>query len=157
GVSSQFLSGLLMAAPFASRDMTVQVDGLLVSEPYVAMTVRMMRQWGLTIEAARPDRFHVPAPQRPRPATGPASYMIEPDASAASYFFAAAAITHGRVTVPGLGADSLQGDICFVDVLEQMGCRVERETASLTVHGGPLHGIDMDMNDISDTVMTLGA
>ena len=82
---------------------------------------------------------------------------VEPDASAASYFFAAAAITGGRVTVPGLSAASLQGDVRFVDVLEQMGCEVKRETTGLTVHGGPLRGIDVDMNDISDTVMTLAA
>jgi 3-phosphoshikimate 1-carboxyvinyltransferase len=84
-------------------------------------------------------------------------YTIEPDASAASYFFGAAAITSGQVTVPGLGSDSLQGDVRFVDVLEQMGCRVERAPTGITVHGGPLCGLDVDMNDISDTVMTLGA
>src|SRR5205085_11746054 len=85
-------------------------------------------------------------------------YVIEPDASAASYFFAAAAITGGTVTVLGLSRkNSLQGDVGFVDLLEQMGCRVEECTTGITVHGRPLHGIDVDMNDISDTVMTLGA
>jgi 3-phosphoshikimate 1-carboxyvinyltransferase len=96
----------------------------------------------------------VPAPQRPTPLT---RYDIEPDASAASYFFAAAAITDGSITVLGVPTPSLQGDVRFVDVLERMGCNVERREGAITVHGGPLHGIDVDMNDISDTVMTLAA
>jgi len=84
-------------------------------------------------------------------------YAIEPDASAASYFWAAAAILGGRVTVEGLTEHSLQGDVAFVDVLQQMGCRVEKCESGITVHGRPLHGVDVDMNAISDTVMTLGA
>jgi 3-phosphoshikimate 1-carboxyvinyltransferase len=84
-------------------------------------------------------------------------YAIEPDASAASYFWAAAAITGGRVRVEGLGAASLQGDVAFCDVLRQMGCRVTSDSTGTTVEGGPLHGIDVDMNAISDTVQTLGA
>ena len=82
---------------------------------------------------------------------------VEPDASAASYFFAAAAITGGQVTVPNLPNLSLQGDIRFVDILEKMGCQVVPVSDHVTVRGGPLHGIDVDMNAISDTVMTLGA
>jgi 3-phosphoshikimate 1-carboxyvinyltransferase len=181
-VSSQFLSGLLLAAPFAHGPMTVTVEGPLVSWPYVSMTVQMLRQWGLQgsyhIEgdcadfdgmtallgaarfghASRGVCFHIPGEQLTAlPPQALRTYHIEPDASAASYFFAAAAITAGRVTVPGLSGASLQGDVCFADELQRMGCRVERETASLTVHGGPLRGIDVDMNDISDTVMTLGA
>ena len=85
------------------------------------------------------------------------SYAIEPDASAASYFWAAAAITGGRVTVSGLNRTSLQGDVRFVDVLAQMGCRVEECDAGITVHGGKPRGVDVEMNDISDTVMTLAA
>jgi 3-phosphoshikimate 1-carboxyvinyltransferase len=85
------------------------------------------------------------------------SYPVEPDASSASYFWAAAAIAGGRVTVSGLNRTSLQGDVRFVDVLAQMGCRVEECDAGITVYGGKLCGIDVDMNDISDTVMTLGA
>ena len=154
GTSSQFLSGLLMAAPFARSDLVIEVEGALVSVPYVAMTVAMLRQFGLTITQDHADRYHVPAPQRVTPL---ARYAIEPDASAASYFFGAAAITGGSVAVTGLPAPSLQGDVRFVEVLEQMGCRVERSADAITVHGGPLHGIDVDMNDISDTVMTLAA
>src|SRR5205085_7822008 len=87
----------------------------------------------------------------------PSAYSIEPDASAASYFWAAAAITGGRITVSGLNRKSIQGDVRFVEVLQQMGCRVEECDAGITVHGGKLRGVDVDMNDISDTVMTLGA
>jgi 3-phosphoshikimate 1-carboxyvinyltransferase len=152
--SSQFLSGLLMAAPFARSDVSIEVDGPLVSVPYVDMTVAMMRQFGLTVEQDQPDRFRIPAPQHPRPLP---RYVIEPDASAASYFFGAAAITDGSITVSGLSTSSLQGDMRFVDILEEMGCQVVRADTGITAHGGPLHGIDVDMNDISDTVMTLAA
>ena len=154
GISSQFLSGLLMAAPFAKSDVAIEVEGMLVSVPYVTMTVAMMRQFGLTFDQDRPGDYCIPAPQRPAPLP---RYEIEPDASAASYFFGTAAITGGAITVVGLPRNSLQGDVRFVEVLEQMGCRIERGADSITVHGGPLHGIDVDMNDISDTVMTLGA
>lgn len=157
GVSSQFLSGLLMAAPHYAGDnlpVTILVDGPLVSEPYVEMTLAMMGQWEYEVERVGTGTFRV------EPSQGyhnPAVYAIEPDASAASYFWAAAAITGGRVTVAGLNRNSLQGDVRFVEVLERMGCRVEECDAGITVHGKPLRGIDADMNDISDTVMTLGA
>jgi 3-phosphoshikimate 1-carboxyvinyltransferase len=157
GVSSQFLSGLLMAAPHYADDgqpVTVQVDGPLVSGPYVEMTLAMMRQWEYQVEPAGANGYRV------LPSAGqhnPARYAIEPDASAASYFWAAAAVAGGRVTVSGLNRTSLQGDVRFVDVLAQMGCRVEECDAGITVHGGTLRGVDVDMNDISDTVMTLGA
>lgn len=150
--SSQFLSALLMAAPFAQSDITIDVIGPLVSVPYVSMTVAMMRQFGLKVMTDQNRHFHIPAPQQPVPLTG---YGIEPDASAASYFFASAAITGGSVTVRGLTSNSLQGDVRFVDALESMGCRVARIEDLITVHGAPLHGIEIDMNDISDTVMTL--
>jgi 3-phosphoshikimate 1-carboxyvinyltransferase len=152
-MSSQFLSGLLMAAPRASGDVAIEVDGPLVSLPYVSMTVEMMRQWGLRIDMTSEPRFSIPAPQE----TGLGAYDVEPDASAASYFWGAAAVTGGAVRVLGLNTHSLQGDIRFVDVLEEMGCTAVRGEDGITVHGGPLRGIDVDMNDISDTVMTLGA
>lgn len=152
-VSSQFLSGLLMAAPFADGEVRIEVDGGLVSEPYVAMTVAMLRQWSLAVEVEGNSRFRVPGRQR----TGLCSYFVEPDASAASYFWAAAAVSGGRVQVQGLSARGLQGDVRFVDVLERMGCHVARGDSGVTVRGGRLRGVDVDMNDISDTVMTLGA
>jgi 3-phosphoshikimate 1-carboxyvinyltransferase len=153
--SSQFLSGLLLAAPFARGDIDIAVEGPLVSRPYVEMTLRMMDDWGLpVIRDWQEPRFHVRGRQRP---VGGLRYRVEPDASAASYFFAAAAITTGRVTVLDLPEKSLQGDVRFADVVADMGCRVERCSSGITVHGRPLHGISVDMNDISDTVMTVAA
>ena len=130
-VSSQFLSGLLLAAPYARQPVILEIDGPLVSRPYVAMTLAVMRSFGVTADCdADMWRFEI-RPQRYQ-AT---NYAIEPDASAASYFFAAAAITGGEVTVEGLSRDSLQGDVEFVDVLAQMGCDVEFTHAGITVRG----------------------
>jgi 3-phosphoshikimate 1-carboxyvinyltransferase len=113
-----------------------------------------LRQWGFALRFRERSRsFRVPGNQ----AAARDAYAVEPDASAASYFFAAAAITGGRVTVPGLDSDSLQGDVRFADVLQSMGCRVARTDEGITVEGDPLRGIDVDMNDISDTAMTLAA
>lgn len=151
-ISSQYLSALLMAAPAASRPVRLEVAGGLVSEPYVEMTIRVMNSFGVTVARPAAGVFEI-ASQSYRGA----SYSIEPDASAASYFFAAAAITQGRVTVCGLTRQALQGDVHFVDVLAQMGCEVEETADSLTVTGRPLHGIDVDMNAISDTAQTLAA
>ncbi|NLF68247.1 MAG: 3-phosphoshikimate 1-carboxyvinyltransferase [Candidatus Anammoximicrobium sp.] len=151
-VSSQFLSGLLMAAPYARRDVLVLVDGELVSQPYVRMTLAVMSAFGVRVDDRRLDRFVIAGNRY----TG-REYAIEPDASAASYFWAAAAIAGGRVTVEGLTRDALQGDVAFCECLAQMGCRVEYGDNSITVTGGWLHGITVDMNAISDTVLTLAA
>jgi 3-phosphoshikimate 1-carboxyvinyltransferase len=151
-VSSQFLSGLLMAAPAAESDVTICLDGPLVSVPYITMTVAMLRSWGFRVES-RDREFRIPGNQHP----SSTSYSIEPDASAASYFWAAAAITGGRVTVPGLNTNSMQGDVRFTDLLAMMGCRMSHSAEGITVEGAALRGVDVDMNDISDTVMTLAA
>jgi 3-phosphoshikimate 1-carboxyvinyltransferase len=152
--SSQFLSGLLLTLPFAQGDTTVEIDGALVSEPYIDMTVGMLRTLGLRMEVGGEGRsFFVPGGQTFRRE----SITVEPDASSASYFFAASAIVGGHVTVPGLNTRGLQGDVAFVDVLEDMGCTVVRAESGITIHGDRLRGIDVDMNAISDTVMTLGA
>ena len=151
-VSSQFLSGLLMALPYSRDVTTVEVEGTLVSKPYVAMTIRVMEDFGVRVASRKDRRFDV----RPGRYKGQ-TYAIEPDASAASYFFASAAILGGTVTVEGLGTDSIQGDLEFVNILEHMGCTVDRGRTSTTVTGGPLRGVDVDMNAISDTVMTLAA
>jgi 3-phosphoshikimate 1-carboxyvinyltransferase len=156
-VSSQFLSGLLMAAPCAETrnqsPMHIDVVGPLVSKPYVAMTLAVMRAFGARVEHD-PDWQHFQiAPGGYQAQT----FTIEPDASAASYFWAAAAITGGKVTVEGLRKDSLQGDVAFCACLERMGCTVREEPQGITVEGGPLSGIDVDMNAISDTVQTLAA
>jgi 3-phosphoshikimate 1-carboxyvinyltransferase len=150
-ISSQFLSGLLMAAPFAQAPIQIELVGPVVSEPYIEMTLSMMRTWGDSVRQIG-RKFEI-EPRRTAPLL---HYQIEPDASAASYFFGLAAITDGSITVEGFGQTSLQGDLDFIFALEKMGCRLERSGAGVTVHGGPLKGIDLDMNAISDTVMTLG-
>jgi 3-phosphoshikimate 1-carboxyvinyltransferase len=155
-ISSQFLSGLLMAAPYARTPVELVVAGELVSKPYVEMTIAVMWAFGVKVEDRGLSRFLVPAGQTYQSR----DYAIEPDASAASYFFAAAAVTGGEVTVEGLGRESLQGDVGFCRCLERMGCEVRYGANSITVARDPeqpLRGIDVDMNAISDTVQTLGA
>jgi len=151
-VSSQYLSGLLLSAPCAQRAVELIIEGELVSEPYVIMTNRVMGAFGATVDATQPGAFKI-APQQYQGR----DYAIEPDASAASYFFALAAVTGGEVTVRGLSRTSLQGDVGFVDALVQMGCTADFQADSITVKGGALHGIDIDMNAISDTAQTLAA
>jgi 3-phosphoshikimate 1-carboxyvinyltransferase len=151
--SSQFLSALLMAAPLARGEVTIEVDGPLVSQPYVEMTIRMMEQFGVPVATDGIRSFQVPV----RPWYESRRYQIEPDASAASYFFAAAAITQGQVIVRDLTTNGLQGDVRFVDSLEEMGCHVVSDQGAVYVSDWPLRGIDVDMNAISDTVMTLAA
>ncbi|MER3415699.1 MAG: 3-phosphoshikimate 1-carboxyvinyltransferase [Gemmataceae bacterium] len=152
--SSQFASGLLLAAPWAGRPITIEIVPPLVSRPYVDMTLAMLRAWGVRVHTDdRADRLDIQV--MPFCGEAPSQYVVEPDATAASYFFAAAAITGGQITVPGLSYASLQGDVRFVRVLERMGCQVQSTDAGITVRGGPLHGIEVDMQDISDTVMTL--
>jgi len=150
-VSSQFLSGLLLAGPAMPTGLLVRLVGELVSQPYVELTVQVMATFGVAVE--RPDeRTWVVAPQAYKATV----YEIEPDASAASYAFAAAAILGAQVTVSGLGTSTRQGDLAFVDLLEQMGATVERTESSTTVTGtGRLHGIDADMAQMSDTAQTL--
>lgn len=152
-ISSQFLSSLLMAAPACRDTVHVSVQGELVSKPYVTMTLQMMQAFGARV--GYPDDLSSfviePQPYRLR------TYDIEPDASAASYFFGAAAITGGSVTVTGLSKNALQGDVEFAAALAQMGCEVAWQRDRITVTGRPLHGIDIDMNAISDTAQTLSA
>lgn len=150
-VSSQFLSGLLLAAPYAAAPIRLSVDGPLVSAPYVQMTLDVMREFGVAVPGTDLRNIAIPTARY-----AGRDYQIEPDASAASYFFAAAAITGGEVTVEGLTRNALQGDAKFVDVLAQMGCEVRETPSSLTVVGPErLRGIDVDMNSVSDTVQTL--
>jgi 3-phosphoshikimate 1-carboxyvinyltransferase len=145
-VTSQFLSGLLLAGPCLAEGIEVVPTTALVSVPYLDMTASVMRAFG-----AHVDGWKV----APGGYTS-AHYSIEPDASAASYFFAAAAITGGRVTVPGLGLFALQGDLRFVDVLAQMGASVDIGEDATTVTGtGELHGIDVDLRDLPDMAQTL--
>jgi len=150
-ISSQFLSSLLMAAPACSEPVHVTVEGDLVSKPYILMTLQMMQAFGASV--LFPDdlsSFFI----QPQPYVA-GTYDIEPDASAASYFFGAAAVTGGEVTVTGLSRNALQGDVGFAEALEQMGCEVSWQHDRITVAGRPLHGINIDMNAISDTAQTL--
>ncbi len=152
GRSSQYLSALLMVAPYAQGDVEIVVEDELVAKPYIDMTLGVMEQFGVAVERDGYRCFRVAGRRSYRAI---ADYGIEPDASSAHYFLAAAAITGGRIRVDGIGTASLQGDARFVDVLERMGARVERDTHALTVIGDRLDGIDVDMGDISDTALTL--
>jgi 3-phosphoshikimate 1-carboxyvinyltransferase len=152
--SSQYVSALLQAAPYAHSDVTICLTGDVVSEPYIEMTLRVMAQFGVFADKSDYRNYHVRAGQRYQAQR----YVIEPDASNATYFFAAAALIGGRVRVPHLSANSLQGDARFVDVLEQMGCQVERAATYLEVRStGQLRGVDVDLNAMSDTAQTLAA
>ena len=152
--SSQYLSALLMVAPYARKDVRIRVTGNLVSRPYIDMTVHIMRDFGVNVDTRNPDVFHVKAGQR----YTPAEYPIEPDASNASYFFAAAALTGGRIKVRNLSRASAQGDVAFVDVLGRMGCAVSNRPDGIEVRGPErLSGIDVDMNAMPDVVQTLCA
>ncbi|GAA1071790.1 3-phosphoshikimate 1-carboxyvinyltransferase [Kitasatospora arboriphila] len=150
--SSQYLTGLLLSAPLMRSPLTVHAAGL-VSRPYIDMTVALMRRFGADVAEGPDGRLRVTGDYR---AT---DLRIEPDASTASYVFAAAAVTGRSVTVPGLGRDSLQGDLRFVEVLRRAGAEVEIGEDGTTVTGtGRLRGgFEVDMGDISDTFMTLAA
>ena len=154
-VSSQFLSALLLAAPAMGSGLEVELEGPLVSRPYVAMTIAVMESFGAVVDS-NDDLSRITVA-----GTGYVAcedFEVEPDASAASYFFALAAVTGGRVRVEGLGSDSLQGDLAFTDVLAAMGAEVECSSAFTEVRGtGALHGVELDMVDISDTSPTLAA
>ncbi len=155
--SSQFLTGLLLAAPLMPGGLDVSIDGPLVSRPYVDMTVAVMGAFGAEVrvhgDGERLERIEVAAS-----GYRACEFVVEPDASAGSYFFALAAASGGRVRVDGLGAGSLQGDLAFVEVLGSMGAAVEVASGHTEVRGtGSLHGVDVDMVDISDTAPTLAA
>jgi 3-phosphoshikimate 1-carboxyvinyltransferase len=150
--SSQFISGLLMAAPYAQAPVTLHPVGRK-EWPYVGITVALMRAFGVEVDEAANGRFTVaPALYSSR------EYEVEPDASGASYFMAAAAVTGGRVRIPALGASSPQGDLRFAGVLRDMGCRVEIASDFVEVQGPDhLRGVEVDMNAFSDTMITLSA
>ncbi len=151
--SSQFVSGLLIAAPYARSPVHLDVQDELVSKPYVDMTVAMMRQFGAQVDV---DGQHYTVHTEPYQAR---DYKIEPDASGASYFLAAAAVCGGTVEITGLSGDSLQGDAGFAQVLERMGCRVRYNAGSIELTGPSegLGGIDVDLFAMSDMAPTLAA
>ena len=151
--SSQFLTSLLLVAPYADNGLEIEMVSEFKTE-YIDITMAVMQAFGIEVEHDEYRRFRVAGSQ----CYTPRAYAIEPDASNASYFFAAAALTGGRVRVADIAADSAQGDIHFVNVLEKMGCTVNRYTRGVEVIGpDQLRGIDIDMKAISDTSLTLAA
>ncbi len=149
--SSQFLSGLLMVAPYAQKDVNIEVTGSLASKPYVDVTRDVMSAFGAETKNQEYRSFFIKAGQRYLPR----KYRIEGDASNASYFFSAAAVCRGRVKVGNLNPFTVQGDIGFLEILASIGCRVTRGSDWIEVLGGELHGIETDMNEMPDLVPTL--
>lgn len=153
-VSSQFLTSLLLAAPLAGGPVTVEVIGEQVSTPYLDITVALMRRFGADVRHEDHRRFEV----LPGGYLSPGRYLVEGDASSASYFLAAGAVRGPGVTVDGLGADSVQGDLAFLDVLRAMGARVDASAQQIRVQPpatGVLRALDVDLNHIPDAAMTL--
>ncbi len=150
-VSSQFLTSLLLAAPLAQRPVTLRVRGELVSKPYVSITLDLMSRFGAEVRHSGHQRYAV-ANDGYR---SPGDCLVEGDASSATYFLAAGAIAGRGVRVEGVGADSIQGDAAFADVLANMGAQVERRATSLAAKPASLVGIDADLNHIPDAAMTI--
>jgi 3-phosphoshikimate 1-carboxyvinyltransferase len=151
GISSQFLTALLLVGPLTRKGLDIRVTDL-VSRPYVDMTLSMMADFGINV-VRDGDHFRVPSG-----AYESRTYCVEPDASSSSYFFAAAALLGVEVQVEGLGTESLQGDLRFVDVLKKMGANVHLDRSRATVSSsGHLQGVEVNMRDISDTMPTLAA
>jgi 3-phosphoshikimate 1-carboxyvinyltransferase len=152
--SSQFISSLLLAAPYAVQDVEIEVLGEMVSEPYIELTLGVMDRFGVSVVREGSRYFKVTAGKGYQACP----LAIEGDISNASYFWAAAAVTEGSVTITDLKpADTRQGDLAILEVLEAMGCRVERGPDWVTVQGAPLQGIDLDMKSIPDQVPTVAA
>lgn len=151
-VSSQFLTALLMAAPLAPNDTRIVIKGDLVSKPYIDITLKMMQTFGVAVKNENYRQFQIAGKQQ---YVSPGEYLVEGDASSASYFLAAAAIKGGTVKVTGIGRNSMQGDIRFADVLEQMGAVITWGDDYIACTRGSLKAIDLDMNHIPDAAMTI--
>lgn len=156
-VSSQFLTGLLMALPITGKESVIQVSGALISQPYVALTLEQMKRFGVVVKREAWHKFTLPAHQCYR---SPGEIIVEGDASSASYFLAAGAIGGGPVRVLGVGRESAQGDVYFADALAKMGARIEMgpdwiESSGACGENGLLRAIDLDCNHIPDAAMTL--
>ncbi len=152
-VSSQFLTALLMAAPLAEGEVSIEIEGVLVSKPYIDITLALLAAFGVHVTHENYEKFHIQGGQRYQ---SPGSFLVEGDASSASYFLAAGAIKGGTVTVHGIGKNSLQGDTAFAHVLEEMGAAVTFAEDSVSVtRQGPLRAVDLDLNHIPDAAMTL--
>jgi 3-phosphoshikimate 1-carboxyvinyltransferase len=158
-MSSQFLSSLLMASPAVDGDVTISIKDELISAPYVSLTIGLMKKFGVNVQIEGDmdgtPSFHIPSTEK---YVSPGSILVEGDASSASYFIAGAAITGGTITVRGCGSESVQGDVAFADVMEQMGAKVTWAPESITVTRDPdikLKGVDVDCGKIPDAAMTL--
>jgi 3-phosphoshikimate 1-carboxyvinyltransferase len=153
-VSSQYISSILIAGPYADKAVEIEVTGKLVSRPYVDLTLDVMRAFGIDVEHDEYRYFRLPADKTYQPR----SFVIEGDVSAASYFWGAAAVAGGTVITDNIYPFSTgQGDIAFLDILEEMGCNIRKEDDSVTVTGGKLSGIEVDMGAMPDIVPTLAA
>ena len=141
-----------MAAPLLNDEVTIDIKGTLVSKPYIDITLDSMAKFGVVVENDDYQRFVIPANSRYQ---APETFLVEGDASSASYFLAAAAIKGGKIEVTGIGKNSIQGDIAFSDVLAKMGAQVEWFDDKIVVTSGKLKAIDMDMNHIPDAAMTI--
>jgi 3-phosphoshikimate 1-carboxyvinyltransferase len=151
-ISSQFLTAILMVSPLLDTDTTINIDGELVSKPYIDITLDIMSRFGVKVQNNNYQSFTISGKQSYQALD---KYMVEGDASSASYFLAAGAIKGGSVTVHGVGKLSVQGDKHFADVLEEMGAEIQWQDESITVTGKPLFAVDMDMNHIPDAAMTI--
>ena len=151
-ISSQFLTALLLSAPMAKDDMTISILGELVSKPYIDITIHIMKEFGVDVVNDRYKKFTIKGRQTYKAVE---SFMVEGDASSASYFLAAAAIKGGSVKVTGIGKKSVQGDVAFAEVLEKMGAKVEWGEDFVSVTKGELNAVDMDFNHIPDAAMTI--
>jgi len=150
-ISSQYLTAILLVAPYAKSDVEIEIIDKLVSVPYVEMTMRLMRHFGVSVNHKDFQTFQIPRQNY----QSPGKLYVEGDASTASYFLAGAAITGGSVTVKGCGTESIQGDSRFAAVLEQMGAKVDWGAHQVKLTGSTLNGIDVDMNQMPDAAMTL--
>jgi 3-phosphoshikimate 1-carboxyvinyltransferase len=151
-VSSQFLTALLMSAPLFEQNTTICISGELVSKPYIDITLHTMAQFGINVENQNYQNFVIKGQQQYQ---SPGHFMVEGDASSASYFLAAGAIKGGTVRVTGIGKNSIQGDIRFAEVLEQMGAKVNWQDDYIEVTSASLKSVDLDMNHIPDAAMTI--
>jgi 3-phosphoshikimate 1-carboxyvinyltransferase len=149
--SSQYFTSILLSAPYAKNDVTIKVKGELTSKPYIDLTLDLMKTFGVQVENRSYSSFFIKAGQSYKAR----HYEVEGDASSASYFFAAAAITKGCVQITNLKPATLQGDIKFIDVLKRMGCIVKNKDNNIEVQGGSLIGININMNEMPDLVPTL--
>lgn len=150
--SSQYISAIMLTAPYAKKDTTIKIKGNLVSKTYVEMTEQIMSDFGVKVEWNGEKEINIKSGQH----YIAQNYQIEPDASSASYFWGLAAITQGKVEIPGFNLQSTQGDVGLIDILAKMGCQVKRSANSIVLIGSKdLKGITVDMNSMSDVAPTL--